>query len=578
MLKFMDFCAGIGGGRLGLELNGLTCIGHSEIDKNPSETYKLFFNDDKNWGDLTKIDISQLEDFDLMVAGFPCQTFSIIGRREGFEDHRGMIIYELVKILKEKKIKAFVMENVKGLVSHDGGRTLQIISEMLSDAGYDFDYKVLNSLDYGVPQMRERIYIIGVHEDEHQLPFQWPEPVEVPDLKEYLIDDSNKILSVDDKTFQKYLNNKYNKDKFDINEILKQDYLILDTRQSDLRLYEGKVPTLRAGRHGILYIKDGQIKKLSGYEALLLQGFPKELADKAKMNKIADGKLLTQAGNAMTVNVIERITKQLLECLNIKEGECEEMSNEKESLILRGSRTAKNGFKNEDDIADKFNDWKRDKEAKEWLQIMNYNLEEIEYVKAEVIRGYKADVNCKIQIKLKSAIDIENIQVKLVSNKKGFNQVDKRWLKSYSELWNIPSDVYKLLQYFTGEIPPYKQKTKDSRRMFLNEMTEKERETILNWFDNNKMLILTDILRGRGEFCAEWVLVAQKLPENARWVLKNINEVLQHYYGDGKVCMSPRGSINLGKVGIQRKGGDNGRDTANMLQFKIDPTELFDNY
>ena len=171
------------------------------------------------------------------------------------------------------------------------------------------------------------------------------------------------------------------------------------------------------------------------------------------------------------------------------------MSNEKESLILRGSRTAKNGFKNEDDIADKFNDWKRDKEAKEWLQIMNYNLEEIEYVKAEVIRGYKADVNCKIQIKLKSAIDIENIQVKLVSNKKGFNQVDKRWLKSYSELWNIPSDVYRLLQYFTGEIPPYKQKTKDSRRMFLNEMTEKERETILNWFDNNKMLILTDILR-----------------------------------------------------------------------------------
>lgn len=576
MLKFMDFCAGIGGGRLGLELNGLTCIGHSEIDKNPSETYKLFFNDDKNWGDLTKIDISKLEDFDLMVAGFPCQTFSIIGPRSGLEDNRGMIIYELVKILKEKKVKAFVMENVKGLVNHDGGRTLQIISELLSDAGYDFDYKVLNSLDYGVPQMRERIYIIGVHEDEHQLPFKWPEPVEKPDLREYLIDDSNKVLSVDDETFQKYLNNKYNKDKFDINEILKQDYLVLDTRQSDLRIYEGKVPTLRAGRHGILYVKDGQLKKLSGYEALLLQGFPKELADKAKMNRIADGKLLTQAGNAMTVNVIERITKQLLECLNVKKGENKKMSKGNEDLVLRGSRTAKNGFKNEDDIADKFNSWKTDEEAKEWLKIMNYNLEEIEYVKAEVIRGYKADVNCKIQIKLKSAIDVENIQVKLVSNKKGFNQVDKRWLKSYHELWNIPSDVYKLLQYFTGEIPPYKQKTKDSRRMFLNEMTEKEREIILNWFDNNKMLILTDILRGRGEFCAEWVLVAQKLPQNARWILKNINEVLQHYYGDGKVCMSPRGSINLGNVGVQRKGGDNGRDTAKMLQFKVDPTELFD--
>lgn len=246
------------------------------------------------------------------------------------------------------------------------------------------------------------------------------------------------------------------------------------------------------------------------------------------------------------------------------------------NLVLRGSRTAKDGFRNEKDIATKFNNWKTDEEAQNWLKIMNYNLEEIEYVNAVIISGYKADINCKIQVKLKNAIDIENIQVKLVSNKKGFNQVDKRWLKSYNELWNIPEEVYKLLQYFTGEIKPYKSETKDSRRMFLNEMTEDERNLVLKWFDDNKMLILTDILRGRGEFCAEWVLVAQKLPTNARWVLKNINEVLQHYYGDGKVTMSPRGSINLGKVGIQRKGGDNGRDTANMLQFKVDPTELFD--
>ena len=210
------------------------------------------------------------------------------------------------------------------------------------------------------------------------------------------------------------------------------------------------------------------------------------------------------------------------------------------------------------------------------LKIMNYDLTEIEYVKADVISGYKADVNCKIQIKLKNAIDVENLQVKLVSNKKGFNQVDKRWLKSYKDLWNIPEDVYKLLQYFTGELKPYRTGTKDSRRMFLNEMTLDERNLILNWFSENIMLVLTDILRGRGEFCAEWILVAQKLPSNARWTLKNINEALQHYYGDGTVSMSPRGSINLGRVGIQRKGGDNGRETANMLQFKVDPTELFD--
>lgn len=575
-MKFMDFCAGIGGGRLGLELNGLTCIGHSEIDDEPNKTYKLFFNDEKNYGDLMNIDTSKLEDFDLMIAGFPCQTFSICGKRAGFDDNRGLVIYGLIKILIEKNVKAFIMENVKGLVNHDGGRTLQIISEKLDDAGYDFDYKVLNSLDYGVPQMRERIYLVGVRKDEHTLPFSFPEPIETPDIRNFLIDTDNKILDKNDKTFQKYLNNKYNVGKYDIDEILKKDYLVLDTRQSDLRLYEGKVPTLRTGRHGILYVKDGQLRKLSGYEALLLQGFPKELADKTKTYKITEGKLLSQAGNAMTVNVIEKVTKQLLDCLDINKDEKVSGQMSIEDLILRGSRTAKNGFKNEQDIADKFNNWKTDAEAREWLEIMKYDLEEIEYVKAEVISGYKADVNCRIQIKLKSAIDVENIQVKLVSNKKGFNQVDKRWLRNYNELWNIPSDVYKLLQYFTGEIKPYKEKTKDGRRMFLNEMTEKERAIILKWFDDNKMLILTDILRGRGEFCAEWVLVAQKLPENARWVLKNINEVLQHYYGDGVVCMSPRGSINLGRVGIQRKGGDNGRETANMLQFKIDPTELFD--
>jgi len=126
-----------------------------------------------------------------------------------------------------------------------------------------------------------------------------------------------------------------------------------------------------------------------------------------------------------------------------------------EDLVLRGSQTARNGFRNEQDIADKFNSWEIDTDARIWLQIMQYKLDEIEYVKAVVVHGFKADLNVQITIKLKSAIDIENIQVKLVSNSRGFNQVDKRWLRSYNELWNIPEDVYKLLQYFTGELVPY---------------------------------------------------------------------------------------------------------------------------
>lgn len=245
------------------------------------------------------------------------------------------------------------------------------------------------------------------------------------------------------------------------------------------------------------------------------------------------------------------------------------------NLVKLGSQTARNGFKNERDVANKLNNWQKDEDAQKWLKIMQYNLDEIEYVVAEVIHGYKADVNVKIQIKLKTALDIENIQVKLVSNKRGFNQIDKRWLKNYKDMWDIPEDVYKLLMYFTGELPPYRKNTKDERRMFLNEFTEEERNLVLNWFNNNKMLIVSDILRGRGEFAAEWILVAQRLEKDAKWVLKNINEVMQ-YYSEGAVEMSPRGSIKLGRITVQRKGGDGGRDTAKMLQFKIDPTELLD--
>ncbi|NLK13045.1 MAG: type II restriction endonuclease [Candidatus Phytoplasma sp.] len=243
-------------------------------------------------------------------------------------------------------------------------------------------------------------------------------------------------------------------------------------------------------------------------------------------------------------------------------------------LVMLGSQTAKAGFRNERDVANKFNDWKNDRDAQKWLKIMKYNLKEIEYVKAKTISGYKADVNVKVQIKLKDVLDIENIQVKLVSNKKGFNQVDKRWLESYDDMWNIPQDIYRLLQYFTGELTPYIKGTRDNRRMFLDEFKKSEKEVILNWFRENKVLIISDILKGRGEFSAEWVLVVQKIDNNIRWVLKNINQVI-HHYSKGNVEMSPRGSINLGRVGVQRKGGDGGRPTANMLQFKINPAELF---
>ncbi len=251
---------------------------------------------------------------------------------------------------------------------------------------------------------------------------------------------------------------------------------------------------------------------------------------------------------------------------------------EKEILINRGSETAKNGFKNEDFTIDEFNNWKDSKLAQLWLKAMDYDLRDIESVKATKVKGlFKADiqVEIKIEIKLKSLTDIQNLQVKLVSNPKGFNQVDKRWLKSYKELWDIPSDVYKLLQYFTGEKPPKINNPRDTRRMFANELSEDEQEILLKFFNDNKTLIVNDILKGRGKFSAEWMLVILKLKDTDKidWVLEPINKVLNHF-GNGEIFITPRGSFKIGNITIQRKGGDNGRETANMLQFKINPAEL----
>ncbi|MBI5123239.1 type II restriction endonuclease [Candidatus Roizmanbacteria bacterium] len=243
--------------------------------------------------------------------------------------------------------------------------------------------------------------------------------------------------------------------------------------------------------------------------------------------------------------------------------------------IEDGSKIAKDGFKNEDDIVNKFNNWKKDKDAQSWLTIMKYNLCEIEYVEAIKISGFKTDVQVQVTIKLKKAIDVENLQVKLVSNPRGFNQIDKRWVGKYVEMWNIPENITFILKRYTGEIKPNIINTKDKRRILANEFSETEQNIILNWLKNNQALIVTDILKGRGKFAAEWMIVAQKINKNARWILKPMNYCL-NFFGNGKIEISARGNFKIGRITMQRKGGDGGRETANMLQFKINPAKLFE--
>ncbi|MWV61627.1 type II restriction endonuclease [Helicobacter saguini] len=247
--------------------------------------------------------------------------------------------------------------------------------------------------------------------------------------------------------------------------------------------------------------------------------------------------------------------------------------------VSLGSKTAKDGFQNEKFVIETFNAWKSNELAQEWLKAMNYKIQEIESVKAEKIKGsYKADVQVVINvtIKLKKLQDVQNIQVKLASNPQGFNQIDKRYLKSYVELWNLPNDILEILQYFVGEKLPKINNPKDSRRMFFYEFSTEEQEKILKYFTENKILILNDILKGRGKFASEWFLVILKMKycEPLKWRLKPINEVINFY--NGEVKFSSQGSLKIGKITMQRKGGDNGRDTAKMLQFKINPCELFE--
>ena len=132
-----------------------------------------------------------------------------------------------------------------------------------------------------------------------------------------------------------------------------------------------------------------------------------------------------------------------------------------------------------------------------------------------------------------------------------------------------------IIKRYTGEITPNIENPKDERRMFVNEFTSEEQKLVIEWLINNKSLIVSDIIKGRGQFAAEWMLVAQKTLTDARWVLKPINFCLNHF-GNGDVTITKLGNFKIGNITMQRKGGDNGRQTANMLQFKINPAELFE--
>ena len=271
--------------------------------------------------------------------------------------------------------------------------------------------------------------------------------------------------------------------------------------------------------------------------------------------------------------------------------------------IELGSKTAKGGFANEKAICKKFNAWKKDKEAQEWLKIMGYNTKKLDSVKAiqvpirikksdlskfevneeeyeQFVRFKKADAQIRIIIKIGSILKIENLSLKKANSDADYNQIDKRTVDFYQEMWRFDNEITLWLKLFTGEIHPKTQKKligkiklKDKRRLFLTEMPEAIQKKIIQFFKENKILVVSDIIKGRGGLSADWMLVTRlnKQEKTTTWILKDINTVM-NFFGSDDVEISPRGSLHIGKITMQRKGGT---PDPTKIQFKIKPCQLF---
>lgn len=307
MLKTIDLFAGIGGIRIGFENAGFETVFSNDFEPTCKTTYDLNFSYPKLYiQDIRNIDPTNIPDFDFLLAGFPCQAFSIAGHRQGFDDEkdRGNLFFYIAKILEAKQPEGFLLENVKNLVGHDNGNTFKVITSVLNNLGYKFHYKVMNTMEYGnVPQNRERVYIVGFKTVDYYNNFKFPRSVTLTKtVRDYL------EPTVDKKY---YYNGKplYDRIKDDVIDESK----IYQWRRKYVRDNKKNVcPTLTAnmgsGGHNVPIIKDSiGIRKLTPLECVRLQGFPETY----KLPDISNSALYKQAGNSVSVPVIEAIAKQI---------------------------------------------------------------------------------------------------------------------------------------------------------------------------------------------------------------------------------------------------------------------------
>jgi DNA (cytosine-5)-methyltransferase 1 len=298
-IRYIDLFCGIGGFRVAMteacNENDLSseCVFSSDIDPSCQLSYEANFGHRPS-GDITQISEKDIPDHDILFAGFPCQPFSIIGQMQGFSDIRGTLFFDIVRILKHKKPKAFVLENVKQLVGHDKGRTLKVILKTLRELGYDVHYAVLNALDYGLPHKRERVIIVG-----HKEPILFSFPSPIRPFKPL-----NEILEkkVDSKHYaSEYISSK-RKEKH--NSAYKLS-IWHENKSGNICSYPYSC-ALRAGASYNYLLVNGE-RRLTPREMLRLQGFP----DSYKI-VVNDSQARKQAGNAVPVNMVKAVILKLL--------------------------------------------------------------------------------------------------------------------------------------------------------------------------------------------------------------------------------------------------------------------------
>lgn len=300
---FIDLFAGLGGIRIPFEELGGSCVFSSEWNESAQKMYHANFGEIPT-GDITKISSDKIPEHDILLAGFPCQPFSIIGNGKGFADTRGTLFFEIERILRDKKPEAFLLENVKQLVKHDEGKTFQVILAKLKELGYFVHWEVLNALDYGLPQKRERVIIVGFRKNYQ---FSFPQPSQNRIKLSEIIEEHSKV---DQKYFasERIVNKRMEKTR---GKHIPKPSIWHENKRGDIGIHEYSC-ALRAGGSYNYLLVDG-IRRLTSKEQLLLQGFPINFKV-----VVSDGEIRKLTGNSVPVPLIRAVAKNMVLAMNIQ--------------------------------------------------------------------------------------------------------------------------------------------------------------------------------------------------------------------------------------------------------------------